>query len=165
MILTLLLVVAFQIGMYQWQKRHQRSYLMVTLTGLWLIPGIIACSLGNILFLVVWAGYFVINALLLRLSLKKPVSTTTPRLIYRFYHGVFQITLVCGALGYICFLANIFLIMSPVLFEYSVNTMFYGVYFGVVSRDMIDLMSDMLASNLGVPRMDTDCGALTFLVL
>lgn len=40
--------------------------------------------------------------------------------------------------------------MSTGLFEISVLMIFYAVYFGVVSRDMIDLASDMLTSNLGV---------------
>ena len=65
---------------------------------------------------------------------------------------MFQGTFCLGCIGYIAFLANTFLIMSTALFEISVLMIFYAVYFGVVSRDMIDLASDMLTSNLGVTR-------------
>lgn len=72
------------------------------------------------------------------------------RLVYRFFHIMFQGTFSLGICGYISFLVNTFLIMSTTLFEISVLMLFYAVYFGVVSRDMIDLASDMLTSNLGV---------------
>lgn len=72
------------------------------------------------------------------------------RLVYRFFHIMFQGTFCLGIIGYVSFLANTFLIMSTGLFEISVLMIFYAVYFGVVSRDMIDLASDMLTSNLGV---------------
>lgn len=63
---------------------------------------------------------------------------------------MFQITLIGGLLGYFIFLFNTFAIMSTWLFEYSVILIFYAVYFGVLSRDMIDLASDVMAANLGV---------------
>lgn len=63
---------------------------------------------------------------------------------------MFQGTFCLGISGYISFLVNTFLIMSTVLFEISLLMLFYAVYFGVVSRDMIDLASDLLTSNLGV---------------
>lgn len=45
---------------------------------------------------------------------------------------------------------NTFVVMSSTLFEYSIVAIFYALYYGVLSRDMIDLMSDIMASNLGV---------------
>ena len=63
---------------------------------------------------------------------------------------MFQVTLVGGLIGYFVFLFNTFAIMSTCLFEYSVIIIFYAVYFGVLSRDMIDLASDVMASSLGV---------------
>ena len=45
---------------------------------------------------------------------------------------------------------NTFVVMSSTLFEYSIIAIFYALYYGVLSRDMIDLMSDIMASNLGV---------------
>ncbi len=63
---------------------------------------------------------------------------------------MFQATLVGGLIGYFIFLFNTFAIMSTWLFEYSGIIIFYAVYFGVLSRDMIDLASDVMASSLGV---------------
>jgi hypothetical protein len=55
------------------------------------------------------------------------------------------------------FLANTFIFMSTSLFELAVRAIFYAVYFGVVSRDMIDLVSGLLASNLGVCLVTVYC--------
>lgn len=72
------------------------------------------------------------------------------RKVYGFYHWIFKITLVVGLLGYMAFLLNTFAFMSTILFEGSIIAIFYGLYFGVLSRDMIDLASDAMASSIGV---------------
>lgn len=150
--LTLLAAVLFQIAIYQWQKKHYRSFLIVSLAGLWLLPIFIAITFGNRIFMATWTAYLLMNLDIMRKCRRKPISPSTPRYVYKFYHLLFQATLASGIGGYILFLANTFVFMSTRVFEYSLIVIFYAVYFGVLSRDMIDLVSDLMATSLGVPQ-------------
>lgn len=79
LLLTILVAVLFQIAIYHWQRKHQRSFLMVSLAGLWLVPFGVSVALGNWRFVAVWSVYLLVNAVLLRCSTRKPVDPSTPR--------------------------------------------------------------------------------------
>lgn len=46
-------MVGAQVGLFWWKKRHQRSYDLVTLAGLWLMPPFICVQLKFWRFLLV----------------------------------------------------------------------------------------------------------------
>lgn len=52
--------------------------------------------------------------------------------------------------GYGLFLVNVFAFPSATIIDLSLKLMFYGLYFGVMSRDLIDFGSDKMASTIGV---------------
>lgn len=70
--------------------------------------------------------------------------------VYKFYRGMFKVTLGTATLGYLLFLINVFAFPSPLVIDMAITMMFYGLYFGVLSRDLIDYVSDRMASNIGV---------------
>lgn len=72
------------------------------------------------------------------------------RLIYGFYRVLFNVTMGIAAFGYALFLINIFGFASVGLMDASLTLMFYGLYFGVLSRDLIDFGADRMASTIGV---------------
>jgi len=55
-----------------------------------------------------------------------------------------------AAFGYVLFLINAFTIPSETLIGISVFFLFYGLYFGVLSRDLVDFGTDRMAVTIGV---------------
>jgi hypothetical protein len=72
------------------------------------------------------------------------------RFVYRFYRGVFNITMGIAAFGYGLFLVNVFAFPNATMVDASLTLVFYGLYFGVLSRDLIDYCADVMASTIGV---------------
>lgn len=54
------------------------------------------------------------------------------------------------ALGYSLFLIQICFIVPSCVVDASVTLVFYGLYFGVLSRDIIEFGSSRMASTIGV---------------
>lgn len=55
--LVIFVMIVAQSSLVQWRKRDRRSYELVTLIGLWLIPPIVSIIGQFWLFLLVWAFY------------------------------------------------------------------------------------------------------------
>ena len=70
--------------------------------------------------------------------------------MYRFYRLTFNVTMGVAAFGYGLFLVDVFAWPSVGLTDFSLTLIFYGLYFGVLSRDLIDLGADKMASTIGV---------------
>lgn len=69
-----------------------------------------------------------------------------------FYRGLFQVTMALAAIGYTLFLANVLFLPSATAIDWSICLMFYGLYFGVLGRDLVDFTSGRMASTIGVRR-------------
>lgn len=78
LVLVVTLVVA-QVLLVQWKKRQYRSYSLVTLLGLWLIPVSISCYQQWWRFIIVWVLYSILSALILRSAAQRPILGSTPR--------------------------------------------------------------------------------------
>ena len=52
--------------------------------------------------------------------------------------------------GYGLFIVNLVAFPSAAIIELSILFMFYGLYFGVLSRDLIEHVSDRMATSVGV---------------
>lgn len=68
-----------QTALFLWKKRHRKSYELVTLLGLWLMPAIFSVHLRFWRFLLIWAIFSSITARLLLACSRKKMSRTTPR--------------------------------------------------------------------------------------
>lgn len=142
-------VMAFQAGVIWWQKNYRKSYLTCSLAALWLFPFLISLKERNWRFILVWLCFTAINWFVLKKAMNKNLHATTPRLVYKFYHASFTGTLAIATMGYLLFMLNMFFFSSPKLIDLSLILIFYGLYFGVVSRDLIDFAADHMASTIG----------------
>lgn len=157
--------VLFQGMLILWKRRHGRSYDTVSLILLWLLPLLLSLRNGFIRFPIVWSIFSAINGYLCRLALARRILPSTPRyrtlcavywlrprLVYVFYRGLFQFTLALATIGYTLFLGNVLVFPSAAAIDWSICLMFYGLYFGVLGRDLMDFASGRMASTIGVRR-------------
>lgn len=145
---------ATQIFLFFWEKRHKRSYNAATLFGMLIIPPIWAISAGFTRFLIIWTIYSLVTAVIVRKATRKPLDRWTPRVVYGYFLKVFKLTYGVGTAGYLGFLIAFFgfpglLMHAEAWLEMTLNLLFYGVYFGVVTKDLADYCTDRMASTMG----------------
>ncbi|EFJ52149.1 hypothetical protein VOLCADRAFT_120375 [Volvox carteri f. nagariensis] len=162
----MILMVGAQTALFLWKKRHRKSYELVTLLGLWLMPALFSLHLHFWRFLLVWTMYSAVTARLLWTSTRKKLARTTPRQIYTFFLGVYRASKVVGVVGYCLVLAEVFG-MGPLLHlvlpkDLPIDLVWYGLYFGILGRDCAQVATDSLSARLGIEgrQLDTcpQCG-------
>lgn len=149
----MLLMVGAQAGLFYWKKRHKRSYELVTLVGLWVMPAIISLQLHFWRFIAVWACYSAVTGYLLYTCSGRQMATTTPRTVYGWFLGVFRISKLTGQIGYVLLITEM-LGAKPLLDMIlpqgaSLIVLWYGLYFGILTRDCAEVASDQMAASLG----------------
>ncbi|KAK6173929.1 hypothetical protein SNE40_017299 [Patella caerulea] len=154
LILLATLVVA-QIILVQWKLRHFRSYQRATLLGMWLIPVAFCIKFVWIRFLVIWSIFSVATGYVTFRATQKPLAGTTPRLVYKWFLLIYKLSYASGIIGYIIIMFTIFglnllfLIKPQTAMDMGLLILFYGLYFGVVSRDFAEVCADSMAAHIG----------------
>ncbi|KAI9097031.1 hypothetical protein DFS34DRAFT_622239 [Phlyctochytrium arcticum] len=160
---TMALILIFglifsQLGILVWKKYHMKSFQWATLLGLWLVPPIMGLQAGNWRYIGVWGLFSLMNGWIVRLTMTVPMQSRTPRLVYRWYTRVYHLSYAVGMVGYVIVLIAFFHVPLVVgittdtevkIFENGVILLFYGLYFGTLSRDFVDRLSDRMALSIG----------------
>ena len=140
---------------YRWRQWSLRSYGLVSLAGLVIVPVGFSVVLGYVRFLCIWAVWMVATAYYVRLALSVPLAKSTPRAVYRWFHTVYRVSSILATGGYVLFMLEIMglaLILPPVVGTLSILAMFYGLYFGVLGRDCAEVCAERISITLGVRR-------------
>jgi RING finger protein 121 len=157
LIVTLLLA---QIVLVEWKKRHYRSYMMLTLVGMWTIP---ICFSGYNLwyrFIFTWCLFTILSGTVVKKALEKPLSCTTPRLVYKWFYLVHKVSYAMGIAGYCIMMATImglnfiFNANPHTWMDVAIMLLFYGLYYGVLSRDLAEICADKMAVKIGYYAKD-----------
>lgn len=154
LILIVTLVVA-QIALVEWKKRHYKSYSLVTLIAMWIIP--LAYSIKNLWwrFIFLWLLFSCITSLIVRKAVQRPLDGTTPRLVYKWFYLLYKLSYVLGVIGYVIMMATFFglnLIFDAkpsTWMDVAVLFVFYGLYYGVLGRDISEICADKMAAHIG----------------
>lgn len=152
-------------GLVFWRQRHKKSYEFATLLGLWGIPGIISVTSGYWRFLLVWTFFTVTAVLLLRLTMRKVLKPSTPRLVFGFFLTCHRMSSFCTAVGSVSLMLCVLGLDTPlhaigmalpwplsipfldiVDSRAAVLMCWYGIYFGVLTRDCAAVCSDNIAT-------------------
>jgi RING finger protein 121 len=154
-VLFLLLMVS-QLLLLWWKRTYFRSYQWFTLLGLWLIPLIIAAfsASQNIRFISTWILFSVGNIWIYRKATQRPLSSNIPKLVYGWFKKTYQICYALGIFGYTIIIIESFFLTPNVkdesfLLKVGTFCLLYGLYFGVLGRDICDILADTMASSIG----------------
>ncbi|KAI9219837.1 hypothetical protein BC828DRAFT_385086 [Blastocladiella britannica] len=155
MILILMVsLLIMQVALVEWRRRKPKSYAYASLAGLALVPLLLSLNAGFTRFISIYALFAVANSWVVYRASRKPISSGTPRAVYRWFAAIYQISYALGILGYAVILLTIFgisglFVDGPDAFSFGMLTMFYGLYFGVLSRDLVEVLADHMASSIG----------------
>ena len=137
------------------KKYHVQSFDTAALFGLWAIPAVWSVWGGYWRMLVVWSCYTAVTGWVGRRALQRPVDRRTPRLVYQYFHACYRLCYGCAFVGYLLLMSDflgVSLLLPDALTPLSptgVLLMFYGLYYGVLSRDLCALCGMLVAVNLG----------------
>ncbi|XP_053950041.1 E3 ubiquitin ligase Rnf121 [Anastrepha ludens] len=154
LILFITLIVA-QVILVEWKKRHYKSYSAITLLAMWIIPLVISIFYSFIRFVIIWAIFSCLTAFVIRKAVSKPIQRTTPRLVYKWFLLIYQISYCLGIGGYLVMMAtflgfNFIFSQAPnVWMDAGLMCVFYGLYIGVLGRDISEICSEKMAVHIG----------------
>lgn len=160
LIILIITLIISQFALFEWKKRHYRSYLHVSLLALWLIP--LGISLRNFWwrFVIFWSIFSFITCIVLQKSFEKPVRGSTPRMVYKWFLFIYKLSYGLGILGYILMMMtfvgfNLIFNQTPQSWmDVSLLFIFYGLYYGVLGRDLSELCTDKIAIHIGYYNVD-----------
>lgn len=150
---VMICMVGLQSTIFWWKKKHKRSYELVTLMGLWLVPAYMGLQMKCYRFLTVWLLYSAVTAYILYQASQKKMSSSTPRMVYSWFLGVYRVSVVLGLAGYLlCVLQMIdpMVLLIPAGMPFLL--LWYGLYFGILGRDAAEVASDRMAAVMGTGR-------------
>ncbi|KAI8324684.1 hypothetical protein GQ54DRAFT_309047 [Martensiomyces pterosporus] len=137
-----------------WRRRHINSYRFVSIGSICLIPPYFALSNRYYRFISIWLAYAIANTYILYRATREPLHPNTPRSVYRWFAFINKASYTVFVLGFVMFALCFFNIIpgltdTEYYIESSMLTVFYGLYFGLISRDLVTLCSDKMAATLG----------------
>ncbi|KAJ1936205.1 hypothetical protein EC988_008261, partial [Linderina pennispora] len=141
-----------------WRRRHPRSYRLVSIASICLIPPYFALGSGYYRFIAMWLVYAIANIYVLYKATREPLHPSTPRNVYQWFAFINKASYAVSFLGGILFMFCFFDVIprytdSDFFVEMSMTTVFYGLYFGLMSRDLVTLCTDKMAATLGYSSM------------
>lgn len=147
--LLMFLLLAQAILVY-WKKRSPLTYDRVSLAGLLLFPPLFSFARGYWRFLITWILFIATSSYFLsKPFLERPMRLTTPRLVYWFFFLCNKVSFGLAFLGYCGLMVDALTGSSFSLGPSSLLFLFYGLLYGVISRDLALLCADRMASSLG----------------
>ena len=99
-------MIGAQMALVMWKKKHQKSYDLVTLIGLWIMPMLFSIILHFWRFCLVWICYTAYTVWILKLCMVPKLAATTPRQVYSFFLGVYRVSRTLGIIGYLLMLTE-----------------------------------------------------------
>ncbi|CAM0138394.1 unnamed protein product [Umbelopsis sp. WA50703] len=158
-LILLFALFASQFLILWWKKKHYRSYQALSFTGLLFIPLFFGFKLGWWRFITVWVLYGIVNSWIIHKATRKPLEAMTPRLVYKWFTVVYNASFVVGMTGYCVVMLTFFGIATLFLsgdtaMQFGTLCLSYGLYFGVLGRDLVEICADRMAATIGYYSRD-----------
>ncbi|XP_065833215.1 E3 ubiquitin ligase RNF121-like [Oscarella lobularis] len=154
-IIFFMIMIIVQIVLVLWKNKHPKSYHSVTLVGLWLIPFIFVVNLGWWRMTSAWTLFSIATLYIIFRATRNPMTATTPRLVYRWFLFVYKLCYALVLIGYL-FIMTLLIggghlahVAPDSLMELGTTVIFYGLYFGVLGRDIAEVCTELIAVKIG----------------
>jgi len=148
-IILMFCLLASQYAILFWKRGHPKSFNLFSTIGLCVIPPAMAYVSRSWRFLTIWALFSLANLFMVIRARQKPLQSITPRMVYKFYSNAYRGTYAMGVVGYIGMFITMFMQFPQWVFETALILFLYGTYFGVLSRDIVDRLSESMAQSMG----------------
>ncbi|KAG1048034.1 hypothetical protein G6F46_010858 [Rhizopus delemar] len=157
--ILLFALFASQFLILYWKKKHYKSYQAISLGGLYFFPVIFGIYGGWYRFLITWILFSLLNGYVIYKASRQPLEAMTPRLVYKWYTVVYNASFVIGLVGYIIILGVFFgfaalFSAGPSVMQVGLLMLCYGLYFGVLGRDFVEICTDRMAATIGYYSKD-----------
>lgn len=161
LLILLVVMVGGQMLIFWWKKNHYRIFQNVTLVGLFIFPMAMSIYYHWWRFVVLSTLFSSITAYYVRIATKIPLDVTAPRQVYQWFHRVYVACLSLGFFGYFLLMLELtglrmVMMMHAFLAEVATMSLFYGLYFGVLGRDVAELCSNAMNQSMGYTKKDDD---------
>ncbi|KAJ2783312.1 hypothetical protein H4R18_001758 [Coemansia javaensis] len=137
-----------------WRRRHPASHRLVGAGTVALLPLYCAARNGYARFVCVWAAFVGASAYIVRLATRDPLPPRAPRRVYQWLALINKAAYGASAAGAALLVLCVLNVApgatdSEAAVEAAMLVPFYGLYFGLMSRDLVSLCSDRMAATLG----------------
>lgn len=156
LLILILAIVIAQVVLIAWKKKAPKNYQNVSMFAMWLVPFALAVYNHWWRFIGIWSVMSIMTAALISKPLtNKHIHGSIPRLIYRWFYYVYAVASVVAVTGYVIIMGtflglNLLLALTPqTTLDLGFLLLFYGIYYGVLTRDFTDFLVDLLAANIG----------------
>ncbi|KAF5398734.1 RING finger protein [Paragonimus heterotremus] len=154
-IIAMVSLFVCQVLLMTWKKYHFKTYQFATLIAMWTVPFVYSLFARFPRFIVIWFLFSLITGSMVYMASKKRISTTTPRRVYRWFLFMHNASYALGVGGYVLMMLTIFQLNHVILLptnwalDIALLTLFYGIYYGVISRDFAEVCTDKMAAQIG----------------
>ncbi|KRZ54726.1 Heterogeneous nuclear ribonucleoprotein U-like protein 1 [Trichinella nativa] len=148
-------VMIAQYLLFEWKKRYSKSYTRFTLFSMWIIPFALSLWRGFWRFIVSWLAFTSMTFFITSKAMQKHISGSTPRLVYKWFLFIHKLCSFLGFFGYVVTVLTLFgigILLSMKfddLFNFGILCLFYGIYYGVLNRDLAAICSNTMAAHIG----------------
>jgi len=167
-LIVLVMLFLSQVVLVLWRLKSPRTFNLTTLVGLWLLPLISFLFSDHPLaygrFFSIWLLFSLGNAYMIYIATRQPLDHQTPRIVYSWFYRLYQVCFGMGVAGYMMILSELFGLTqlffrnedpaAQTWFAFGFYFMIYGIYLGVMGRDLAQLLADFMASSIGYYNQD-----------
>ncbi|KAK5582782.1 hypothetical protein RB653_004368 [Dictyostelium firmibasis] len=145
-IIIAVVVIVLQLLLFFWKTKYNRSFIKVSLIGIWLFPLAFSLYNGFIRMITIWSCFTGVLGYLYFLSTRQPLSRKTPKIVFMWFYLIYLFSFGLSLVAGILIFFNIF----GFSFDARLTLLSYGLYIGLLGRDFAEVCSDRIASILGL---------------